>query len=98
MGLVNLAKAYLTNQIEDSIKEAISPLAPYLRRLAFGTVIVLLATPALVLCLLALVGAVFLAFAGLPYVAASLWTALVCFGAGIVLALIGAMLLKSPRR
>jgi fatty acid desaturase len=97
MNIVSMFGEYLSATIERSIKEAVSPLAPYLRKLAMGAVFIAIGIISLWIVLIALAAAVFLGFAGLAYWAAALWTALVFGGFGLVVMALGFGSMKKPR-
>jgi hypothetical protein len=92
-----LIRYFVANQVEKGLKDAVRPLAPYLRKLVFGAGLIatglILSSVAFLLVFLAL----FFHFAALPYVAAAGWTALCVGGLSIVIIGIGISLLKKPR-
>lgn len=97
MSLFSLAMDYVASQVESAIKEAVAPLAPYLRRLSFGFVLVFLAAVAWQLTLLFLGAALFLSLVHYPYPEAALWTAGAFFLLGGVLAVFGMGTMRKPR-
>lgn len=96
MGLSWL-RDYVRDAVERGIKEALAPLAPYLRKLAGGVILMALSLFAFSLVLLSLAGALFFALAGLPYAIAALWTALIFFVIGLAILGAGAGMVRRPR-
>lgn len=92
----------ITERFEDAINEslrrALAPVAPYLKKLTLGMVVMVLAVPMLNFALICVAGAVFAGFSGhADLVAPALWTALV-FGVLALLAItIGLSLVRRPR-
>ncbi len=87
----------LVSEVEDAIKQAVSPLAAYAKRLSGGVVLMLLSVWTLSLMLFFLACSLFCEIANLPYVAASLWTAGAAFILSLLLVLIGVSMMKKPR-
>lgn len=84
--------------IADEIKSGISPLAPYLRRLSTGLVVVLMSALAWFIGLAGLVITFFFYLSDLNrYILPALYTSLVCWGIGLILVYLGFRLLKKPR-
>jgi hypothetical protein len=88
---------YLTAPVEASLKAAVSPLAPYLRRIALGAGLILVGV-----ILLAPVGfmgilAIFFAVAELPYVVAALWAAFGFAVLSLICIFVGFRLARKPR-
>jgi ABC-type uncharacterized transport system fused permease/ATPase subunit len=84
--------------VESAIREALSPVIPYLRKLVAGALVVALSIFAFSLTLFSAAGALFFAFAGLPYVIAALWTAAIFFVIGLAFFGTGMAMLRKPRR
>jgi len=98
MGFLSALSDIATAQIEQTIKEAVSPLPFYLRKLAFGTVIIVLSLFGLGLAFLFLAVALFFAVANYHTLAiASLWTSLLSGLIGASFLVIGIQLVRKPR-
>lgn len=82
--------------VESALKDALTPLAPFFRRVAIGGGILIVSAHSFGLAIIGLTIALFSAFAHLPYVAAGLWTALCLFGLSIILFLIGLYFTRKP--
>lgn len=96
--LFRLLADHLGGQVENSLKRAFSPVAPYLRRLAMGVICLFLGSLCFSLTLILLGTALFAHLSGYGHlVGGALWTALVfallcgAFFAG------GSRLLRRPR-
>lgn len=75
--------------VESALRDAISPLAPFVRRLAVGGVILIVSAHSFGLAIIGLSIALFSGFANLPYVSAGLWTALCLLGFSLILLAFG---------
>ncbi len=95
--LVDLAVEYVAARLEQAAKEALSPVAPYLRRLALGTVMIFVSTTGFMLALCAFIAALFLVLAGLPYAAAVAYTGLASLGTSLIITIWGASMVRPPR-
>ncbi|HSI20286.1 MAG TPA: hypothetical protein VLA04_01065 [Verrucomicrobiae bacterium] len=96
--IISLARRYLTDQVEGAMKDAVSPLAPYLRRIALGVTCIVLSILGFSLMLMSAGVAIFLGLAGLPYAEAALWTTLIFAFLGAFILMIGLTFTKKPRR
>jgi hypothetical protein len=88
---------YITAPLEASVKEALRPVTPYLRRLAMGAGLIFLGMLMLAPVGFMVVIALFFAIAGLPYVAAALWAALWFGLLSLLCVLVGFRLARKPR-
>jgi len=96
--LMELFASYLGDQVETSLKRAVAPVGPYLRRLVFGAGLLFVGILALGGALFMLCLALFMHVAGYGnLVAASLWTSLPAAGIFLFFVLIGLLLLRRPR-
>ncbi len=91
--------ALLEEQIEYSVKRAVSPLAPYLKKLAAGVVLILIAGGISLFGFLFLLVALFFSLTDnlTLYAVPALWTAASCLGTGILLSVFAGSFLKRPR-
>jgi len=95
--LIDMAVEYIATRLEQAAKTALSPIAPYLRKLALGTVLILVSASGFMIGLFAAMAALFLLIAGLPYADAAGWCALAAIGCSLLITLTGASLIKPPR-
>ena len=95
--LLDLFRARILSKVEDDIKERLAPLPIYLRQLGIGVAILASSGIAWSGTLIFLILAVFFHFAHLPYVTASLWTALIAAVIGTIMVLTGILLVRKPR-
>lgn len=90
-------RALAVAEARDIVREAVSPLGPYLRRLSLGSAFVLLAALGFGAGIIFLLVACYLALtAATTPVAAALWTALVAILSGLVLLVTGLRNLRKP--
>lgn len=95
---VNLLLDYIATEAELRLKMAVSPVAPFLRKLMVGSVLILSSVFSFAIALLALAGCVFALFSNKNEMALdALYTALVFAGVGGVLIAIGLNLVRKPR-
>ncbi|CAN5194687.1 hypothetical protein BH11PAT4_BH11PAT4_6000 [soil metagenome] len=87
------------DQLEYSVKRAISPLAPYLKKLVGGAVVVILASGMALFGLLFLAVAVFFSLAETltAYAAPATWVGGGLLAIAVLLTVVGAQQLRSPR-
>lgn len=98
MNLVQLALAYAANEAQHRMKEAISPIAPYLRRLMTGVAIVLASLGAIWLGLIFLALSLFVQLLELPnYTMPAVWTGVIFIGVGLIGFGSGLLLIRKPR-
>ena len=95
--MVRVLQRALTTILEKALKEAMMPLAPFLRRLASGAALVVLSMLGFALTLLYLTVSFFCAVADLPYAIAFLWTALASGLVSAVVLAIGVSMIRKPR-
>ena len=96
--LMEMFAGYLGEQVEQSLKRAVSPVGPYLKGLAFGVACLFVGSLAFSLTLVLLGLALFMAVAGYAnLVDASLWTALPAAVVCLIFILAGLRLLRRPR-
>jgi hypothetical protein len=95
--LLDMGIEYIATRLEQVAKDALSPIAPYLRKLAIGTVLVLVSTAGFIMGLCGAMVALFLLIADLPYADAAGWCALASFGVSLLLTLSGASMIRPPR-
>lgn len=99
MNVVGLVKSYLVAELEDAVKEAMSPVGPYLKTLGMGMAMLLLASASVAGTVLFLVLALFFALSHLPvFAVASLWCALVMAVISLVTFMLAMVKLRQPRR
>ena len=91
-------RALITQELADIVRHALAPLGPYLRRLGFGSMLILLSSIAFGAALLFLLIACFLALSTTTTsVVAALWTALIATGGGGFLLTLGIRAVRRPR-
>lgn len=91
-------RALAVAEVRDIVRDAVSPLGPYLRRLSLGSAFILLAALGFGAGLIFLLIACYLALStATTPVAAALWTALVAVSGGIALLLTGLRNLRKPQ-
>jgi hypothetical protein len=96
--LFSMLADHLGDQVEYNLKRAISPIAPYLRRLAMGAACLFLGALTFSLTLILLGVALFSGFGGYGHVvSASLWTALPFGVLCLAFFSVGLHLLRRPR-
>lgn len=97
--MFKLIGSLLEEQIEYSVKRAISPLAPYLKRLTSGVVLILIAGGISLFGFLFILVSLFFSLTDTlaAYAVPALWTSASCFGLTVLLAVISSSLLKRPR-
>lgn len=84
--------------VDASLKAAVAPLAPYLRRLGFGITLVVLSALGWIAALVFYLLAFFLSLSDQGrYVAPALWTGSVGLGIGLLFLIFGLNLLRKPR-
>jgi hypothetical protein len=96
--LITFLLGRLGDAVERTVKDAVMPVAPYLRRLSTGAMLVVLSSLIFAVGLVCLSVALFFALLGYPdFALASLWTGLIGLGVGIFVVSWGLRLLRSPR-
>jgi uncharacterized membrane protein YphA (DoxX/SURF4 family) len=98
MNIIQLVMSYAAMEAQSRMKEAISPVAPYLRRLMVGVVIMLSGIGAMWLGFIFLALSVFTQLLELPdFTMPALWTGLIFIGVGLILFGSGLLMIRRPR-
>ena len=98
MGIFTVLSDIIGERIEATVKQAVSPLPGYLRKLASGMLVIILSIGAFVSALIFLALGFFFAVANFhTLMVASLWTSLVAGLTAILIFMIGLLLLRKPR-
>ena len=98
MEIVHVLRTYLASEVEEALKDAIAPVAPYLRQVSIGALTFLLSAGALSLSLLFFGGALFFSLADFDGLAvAAVWSAFFFLVLGGILTSIGWNLIRAPR-
>ena len=98
MGLFTVLSEIISERIENTVKQAVSPLPGYLRKLASGVIVIVLSIGAFVAALIFLALGFFFAVANYhTFMVASLWTSLVAGLTAILIFMIGLLFLRKPR-
>lgn len=96
--MIDLILDTVIEQVQRALKLALQPIAPYLRKLGGGLVVLLLSTFLWALSLFALAVSLFCKLANLlVYVAPALYVCLAAALCGLLLVGIGSNLLRRPR-
>ena len=96
--LIQNLTSNVAEKIASEVKAGLSPVGPYLRRLALGVVFILASLFAWVLGLAFAAVSFFVYLANQPtYDLPALYTALLCFLVALVLVLAGLLCLRRPR-
>jgi hypothetical protein len=94
-----IAGTALADYVADGLKSGISPLAPYIRRLTTGVLIVLVSALAWLSGLFFALISLFIYLSDLDqYLPAALWTTGACFLVGFIMVFFGFRLIRKPRR
>ena len=94
----NRLAALFGERINREIKAALSPVAPYLRKLSLGMLVIVLSFGLWLLGLLFLLISLFVYLGGLDaYFHPALWTSLISFLLGLLTVMGGLKLLRRPR-
>ncbi len=98
LGIFNLIRELITDEVERGIKNAVAPVGPWLRKLSTGVLLISLSAWAFALCLLFATTALFLSLAQQPqYALAAIITSLPCFVLALMLVMLGVSRIKKPR-
>jgi hypothetical protein len=94
--LFSLLSGQVANTIERQLKGALSPVAPYLKKLGVGVALLLVSSGVWLLGLLFLLIGLFLSISGLGHYVAALWTGVVALFLALLLTLFGILQLRRP--
>lgn len=98
MGILKLIKDYIIFEVEDATKNALAPLAPYLRKILTGTVLMLSTVLGIFIGLMFGGVAIFSSLIGnRDWSLAALYTGIIYILASLLLYSIGTKLVKSPK-
>lgn len=99
MEIVRALRAYVSSEIEGVLKDALSPVAPYLRTLSIGSVLVIVSAVAFSLSLLFSGGALFFMISHFEDLAvAAVWSAVFFLVVGCAFVAAGFRLIRKPRQ
>jgi hypothetical protein len=89
---------FIAGFVGNQVKDGLTPVAPYLRKLALGTVLILVSVGFWLMGVLFLAVSLFFALSTLDaYVQAALWSLAACWGIALVILLTGVSMVRKPR-
>ncbi len=98
MNIIQLVMSYAAMEAQNRMKEAISPVAPYLRRLMFGVALTLSGVVGIWLALIFFAASLFLGLTDMTnYVMPAVWTGLIFLGIGLICFGAGIITIRRPR-
>lgn len=98
MSVINRLIEHIRELIADAVKEALSPLAPYLKMLATGTIYVIIAGSLMYLVLLFAGAGLFLVLSEYYKMAyAAFWTSGAYLALSVILMIVGYSKIRKPR-
>jgi hypothetical protein len=96
--LTALLSENAAKKVVDNVKDGLSPLAPYMRKVSVGVTMVIVSAFTWSLTVALLLAGLFLHLGKVDaYVAPALWTGFACFGISLILVIGGLRIIKAPR-
>ena len=98
MGFADIITSIISDRLEGAAKNALAPVAPYLRRITIGALLIILSAVVFALTLLFISAGMFLSLSGYDTLSeAAFWTALPGAVVGGLLIFWGIYIIRPPR-
>jgi hypothetical protein len=98
MEFLGTIRTMVADELEAIVKQALAPIAPYLRKLGLGLGVLMISITAFCLGLLFFSGAIFWGFSHMAALSlAAVWTGLIFVGIAIIFLIFALLLLHRPR-